>query len=452
MGGLGTSGGTWGRSTNGWSPSVWLQSAFPLLAGPFLVWFLQLACHAQYQGVHNVFDSSISAVVQAFVADPRRFFAAFLPREISAAALRIVAAWYVLLLVLTLVLPGKKGYGLKTPAGYTLEYRVNGLAVFLVAHLIVLGATYAGIISLSAVVDELNSILALANMFGVLLSVFAYIKAWTFPSYPEDNKTTGFVPYDYLMGIEFNPRLGPLDLKLFTIGRVGMISWSMLNFCFVQKQYETFGQISNSMVLTVALQLVYIVDFFVREDWYLRTVDIGHDHFGYYLAWGCSVWLIWIYSASASYLSRNLTHLAWYQIVVTLVLAAFSYLVFLQSNQQKDLYRQTNGKCNVWGKPASGLRVRYTTKDGVAHDSILLTSGWWGVARHFNYFADMIFSFSIGLATGSTHAVAYGYGINMFFLLLHRSVRDEGRCRAKYGSGWDKYCQIVKYRIFPGIY
>jgi 7-dehydrocholesterol reductase len=34
-----------------------------------------------------------------------------------------------------------------------------------------------------------------------------------------------------------------------------------------------------------------VVDFFINEDWYLRTIDIAHDHFGFYLAWGDVVWL-----------------------------------------------------------------------------------------------------------------------------------------------------------------
>ena len=37
-------------------------------------------------------------------------------------------------------------------------------------------------------------------------------------------------------------------------------------------------------------------------------------------------------------------------------------------------------------------------------------------------------------------------------LLLHRDRRDEHACRLKYGGDWDKYCRIVKYRMFPLIY
>jgi len=38
--------------------------------------------------------------------------------------------------------------------------------------------------------------------------------------------------------------------------------------------------------LHLHFQAIYVVDFFANEDWYLRTIDICHDHFGFYLAWG----------------------------------------------------------------------------------------------------------------------------------------------------------------------
>lgn len=36
-------------------------------------------------------------------------------------------------------------------------------------------------------------------------------------------------------------------------------------------QYGTYGEITNSIVLVSFLHLLYIVDFFYNEDWYLRA-------------------------------------------------------------------------------------------------------------------------------------------------------------------------------------
>lgn len=37
---------------------------------------------------------------------------------------------------------------------------------------------------------------------------------------------------------------------------------------------------TNSMLVVIALQTIYVVDFFINENWYTRTIDISHDHFG----------------------------------------------------------------------------------------------------------------------------------------------------------------------------
>lgn len=41
---------------------------------------------------------------------------------------------------------------------------------------------------------------------------------------------------------------------------------------------------------------IYVLDFFWNEAWYLKTIDICHDHFGWYLGWGDCVWLPFLYT------------------------------------------------------------------------------------------------------------------------------------------------------------
>ena len=63
------------------------------------------------------------------------------------------------------------------------------------------------------------------------------------------------------------------------------------------------------------------------------------------------------------------------------------------------------------------------------------------------------FSF-VSLAVGPIwkHPLAYYYGIYLTILLVHRDNRDFHSCKKKYGADWDKYCKLVRYSIFPGIY
>lgn len=48
--------------------------------------------------------------------------------------------------------------------------------------------------------------------------------------------------------------------------------------------------------------------------------------------------------------------------------------------------------------------------------------------------------------------VTYFYPIYFAVLLIHRQIRDDRKCVAKYGQDWEKYCAIVPARIVPYVY
>lgn len=70
------------------------------------------------------------------------------------------------------------------------------------------------------------------------------------------SKFTGNFFYDYMMGIEFNPRIGKwFDFKLFFNGRPGIVAWTLINLSFAAKQQELYGEVTNSMILVNVLQV-----------------------------------------------------------------------------------------------------------------------------------------------------------------------------------------------------
>jgi 7-dehydrocholesterol reductase len=56
------------------------------------------------------------------------------------------------------------------------------------------------------------------------------------------------------------------------------------------------------------------------------------------------------------------------------------------------------------------------------------------------------------LPAGFTHFVPWFYVVYLAILLADRATRDDRRCRRKYGSAWEAYCQRVPWKIIPGIY
>lgn len=58
----------------------------------------------------------------------------------------------------------------------------------------------------------------------------------------------------------------------------------------------------------------------------------------------------------------------------------FSYIFHLFHRQRQE-FRLSGGKLKIWGKPPTFIEAKYVTKDGETRTSLLLASGWWGIAR-----------------------------------------------------------------------
>ena len=121
------------------------------------------------------------------------------------------------------------------------------------------------------------------------------------------------------------------------------------------------------------------------------------------------------------------------------------------ADAQRQFVRATNGKTNVWGKPPVIIVGHYTTERGEKKESLLLASGWWGIARHFHYVPEVMAAFFWAVPGLFDNILAYFYVIFLAGLLTDRAFRDDNRCAAKYGADWDEYRKRVPYRIIPGI-
>ncbi|KAH7177058.1 ergosterol biosynthesis ERG4/ERG24 family-domain-containing protein [Dactylonectria macrodidyma] len=364
-----------------------------------------------------------------------------------------VVCWIGMQALLFRYLPGEMQNGQYTPAGYLLSYKINGLYAWVVTHIFLAGLCYFGILDPGFIPRNWSSLIGAMNLAGISISALAFIKAHFTPTHAEDRKFSASWIYDFYMGIELNPRLGDsFDLKLFSNGRPGMVAWTLIDISNMAYQYQTQQHVEPSLILITILQTLYVVDFFVNESWYLRTIDIAHDHYGFYLAWGCFCFLPTTYTIQGQYLglyprSASTTYLGlWFAVGLV------GYVLFRSANDQKDKVRRSGGKCLIWGKPAEFIVASYKTSDGKQHESLLLCCGWWGLSRHCNYVGDLFLSYSTCALVGSTHVVVWIYAIWMTMLLVHRCMRDEKRCSDKYGPAWTEYCKRVPWRFIQGVW
>ena len=81
--------------------------------------------------------------------------------------------------------------------------------------------------------------------------------------------------------------------------------WQVGIICYAFKQYELYGHVSNSMLVSVLIQSVYLAKFYYWETGYFCSMDIQHDRAGYYICWGCLVWVPCTYTLATYYLVEH---------------------------------------------------------------------------------------------------------------------------------------------------
>lgn len=411
-----------------------------------------------------------------------------------------VLAYYAFNLILYAVLPGKQVEGTKLRTGKKLKYKFNGniksghyqlhgltLGVAFETAVVTLGLAALGSLFSGAefslwtfIWDNYVPLLSASIVISYALAIFTYVRSFQVKAGDKQSRElaagghTGNLIYDFYIGRELNPPvdipfIGKIDIKSYMELRPGMLGWLVLNFAFMARQYHSYGYITDSMLITVFSQVVYVIDALWNESAILTTMDITTDGFGFMLAFGDLVWVPFTYSLQARYLAVHPVQLGVWGCLGVFAVQGLGYYIFRASNNEKNKFR-TNPE-----DPSVKHLEYIETKAG----SRLLVSGWWGTSRHINYLGDWIMSWAYclptglagyvvkpsitGFFTGRPHVVpgeARGWGtlITYFYmayfavLLIHRAARDDEKCRRKYGKDWEEYCRRVPWKIIPYVY
>lgn len=407
-----------------------------------LFWYINVELGGSFQKAWELFHSHGTLNTIYTIWSPY-FFG-------TAAAWKILGIFAATELILMRWLPGKVFYGPITPAGNTPVYTANGMAAFLCTlFLFYLGTCPLHLFSPTIIYDNFPGILGALNIFSLVFCLLLLIKGYLAPT-SNDCGSSGNLIFDYYWGMELYPRIFGWDVKQFTNCRFGMMGWALIILSFGAKQSQLYG-LSNSMAISIALQLLYISKFFLWETGYLRSLDIMHDRAGFYICWGCLVWVPAIYTSPTLYLVNHPNHLNALAAFVILFVGAAAIMINYFADRQRQVVRATKGNCLIWGKKPVITVAHYTTENGKNKENILLISGWWGFSRHFHYIPELLGALCWSLPALFNDFMPYFYVVFLSILLLDRAFRDDKRCAKKYGKDWGKYCEQVPYKLIPFV-
>ncbi|KAI8529778.1 hypothetical protein RHMOL_Rhmol12G0251700 [Rhododendron molle] len=392
----------------------------------------------------------------------------------TAIAWKIIASYAAFEALLQIFLPGKRVEGPISPAGNKPVYKANGVAAYAVTLITYLSLWWFGIFNPAIVYDHLGEIYSALIFGSFIFCIFLYIKGHVAPS-STDSGSCGNIIIDFYWGEGDSLLLHYELLRWNKYADTTLISWppadtdrecgrlagseifgnltkSMAWKSDQSLKYEANGSVADSMLISTILMLVYVSKFFWWEDGYWNTMDIAHDRAGFYICWGCLVWVPSVYTSPGMYLVNHPVNLGAQLAVYILIAGILCTYINYDCDRQRKEFRRTNGKCLVWGKAPSKIQAAYTTTTGETKTSLLLTSGWWGLSRHFHYVPEILAAFLWTLPALFNHFLPYFYVVFLTILLFDRAKRDDDRCRSKYGKYWKLYCEKVPYRIVPGIY
>ena len=251
--------------------------------GPVGVAVIILLSHCVVYGLYLSIESSTSPFKScdetwlSYASRARRSLAGAAP---TATGFCLYAGFLAATALLSAFCPGATVRGRPLPSlkGRALTYNCNGPAVW-VAFLSGLAALHlAGVLRLAVWMDHFGSVLTWSVIFGdgVAVLTYGYCRSRNVAE-----RDSGRPLYDGFMGVTLNPRVGPLDLKMWSELRVPWILLFVITLSAASKQYETAGRCSPQLAFMVLAHFLYANACAKGDHCVPTTWDIFHERWGW---------------------------------------------------------------------------------------------------------------------------------------------------------------------------
>ena len=342
-----------------------------------------------------------------------------------------------------LILPGKRvpGYVTNPATGKPRNYKLNGLLVFAIAQ-ILWGFELTGLDRDWFYRSTLWAILG-GTVFTTLFAI------WAVFSQPKGEIQNPWLALWEGRAKELSFFGERIDIKMwfYVVGGT-MLSINALSGAVWHN--ENIDDANPGVFLYAAFMTFYVFDYFIFERVQLYTYDLIHEHLGFKLFWGGLLVYGWLFIiplyGMAAYPDPGISG-AWRYIwlIGSAALFVFGWSISRGANLQKYTFKRWPDR-----KFLGIIEPTYIE----AGDRKILTSGYWGAARHFNYLGEGFLCIGIALAFGHFAVLwAWTYAIFIITFFTIRQRFDERECAQKYGpEKWAEYQEKVPYRIFPGVY
>lgn len=347
---------------------------------------------------------------------------------------------------LSIILSPKKFKGPRNVDNVKPSYASNGFEFYIFSVILTLFITCNYKKFTNLFVKNFIPITLTFTLAGYIFVTYLYLKSKD--SYFDKESDTDSEIFKFYRGLEFHPKIFDVDVKQLTNCRFGMICWQIFIIIFTQYYLQNKGT-NYPIIFSTLLQSIYIAKFFYWETGYFNTLDITLDKAGFYICWGCLVFVPCFYTFATYYMINHHPKLSFKKCLLIFIIGMYFVFKNYQIDKQKQDFKSQGEKMKINNKPVEYIDLYNLEKQQYTK---FLMSGAWGKARHANYTYEMLLSLSWCLFGYNTGPMVFSYVAYIVILLVHRIKRDEEKCLKKYGKDYKKYMTLVPYRLIPMIY
>lgn len=427
--------------------------------GPISVFFFIIFAHVlvYYLWISATYYHG-SVIYPSSIADSWLFLARMCQHIVDGAypttyAFVIYIGFFTFQLFLAWCMPGRWVRGLPIPAEGNIQYDYlcNSAVSWYVTIIVMLILHFTGLFSLTELIDQFGHLITVGIIVSDVFSLLLYVVPLLFH---KQYNLSGNPIYDFFMGSMLNPRIGIVDLKLFSDIR----PWMLLFFITVGltiKQYKTYGTVTWPMIFILVAHGLYTNACMKGEECVPTAWDIVTEKCGWMIIFWNGIGVPFVYSFNAFYILENNPQYPFIFTILLFVMLFSAYYVWDTANSQKNRFRMQLRGTYVprktfpqlpWGTLKNPKYIK------TANGGTLLVDGWYRYARKIHYTADIIMALTWGLCCGFSGILPYFYPAFFITIIIHRYYRDSKRMKKKYGSDWDEYCKTVPYKFIPFVY
>ncbi|GFN94496.1 lamin-b receptor [Plakobranchus ocellatus] len=305
----------------------------------------------------------------------------------------------------------------------------------LIMSLIMVGLTWFKPEAISIAHGEYLRLFSVTLAFGIALNTLIFLLAQANIIAKERDYC---FPMAFFFGNRTQVMVGRVELKYFLYANVGLVAWGILDLLILLNAVLE-ESVTPSLLLIAVSQYVYVAHQLLFENFLRSRPFVELEGLGFFWIMRVLLYQPYLHSLPAFYAATTGVELTKPALMANCVFFLFGFVIYISSLHQKE---------NFVADP-----VAYKNFKSLPYyqGKRVMVSGYWGLVQKPDYLGYMIMWMSWSLACGinglTVLVLLIVYASTIFMMFQTTKLKQ-----LKYGSAWNRYMNLVPYKLIPNIF